>query len=95
MPQLLSQVVTADPEIDEPGPGDLGVLDLKGGQIESCDELTRDVPRRPFQLAGDGHGQVGGHISVRRFPRPLEPDLDRVYGAQLAGDPLESLRKLG
>ncbi len=53
--QLIPKVVAADAEVQETGPRDLGVLDVKGRQVECAQQLLSKLARHAAQAASNEH----------------------------------------
>ena len=76
----------AQAEVDEAGPGGLGIGDI-GGSAQVLDQGGGDLGRRLAGGLGRDHGGVGGHVAVRRVPRRGDFDAGGYVGRE-SGDGL-------
>ena len=84
------QLVRGEPEVDEPGAGNLGLLDHPWRELQRLKDPGGDGARRGLLHPGQDHGQVGGHIPVPGVLRPLQHEFG-LRLAQFRGHPRERL----
>ncbi len=78
------------PEVDEPGPRDLGARDHFAREGELFDDRFGHLAWRPSEGFGELEREVRGEVAVALVARPLEHEL-RVRRSQLGGRPVQCL----
>ncbi len=89
-PDHLELGIADDEYVDEPGPGDLDLLDQRAVR-QGLDDRLRQVPRRHAGGSGQSQGDIGGQVAVVLLAGLLEAHVHRAFGGQHA--PLAQLRE--
>jgi hypothetical protein len=81
--KLLTEVIAVQGEVDETGPRDVRLVDAQSRQVELVDDRLRQISRFLSKATGQNHGHVGGQVTVGRFSRSFELDVEVVRRTQV------------